>query len=213
MSASVVENLANNRWIITSNLPTTHAVEPPSSSSGPIPVANPLECYLSSSLRPSIELSYCISAKPSVQLPPQIAAFYCLIKQLVAHDPAQRLPAFVILQHHWLTGRSCQSAIPEASCEDAGALSTRSSTAPANAPRISSKTRPQNVTPPSGRVEDWQIAPTRNPSPQSPDREKDQTTILDDNASLDSGEGEKTQKWSVIRDTDRGTWEYVRCFV
>lgn len=49
-------------------------------------------------------LSHCISTKLPVELPSPIADFHCLLKQLFSYDPSKRLPAFILLQHHWFSG-------------------------------------------------------------------------------------------------------------
>ncbi|KAK0104130.1 hypothetical protein ONS96_005226 [Cadophora gregata f. sp. sojae] len=46
-------------------------------------------------------LSRCAPTKAPIQLPPGAADFHCLLKQLLVYDPDQRLPALMVLRHHW----------------------------------------------------------------------------------------------------------------
>ncbi|KAK0117610.1 hypothetical protein ONS95_011945 [Cadophora gregata] len=55
-------------------------------------------------------LIYCASATSHVELSLPIAEFHCLLKQLCAYEPSARLPAFMLLQHHWFSKsiRKCE---------------------------------------------------------------------------------------------------------
>ena len=58
-------------------------------------------------------LSRCAPRRPPIQLPPGAAEFYCLLKQLLTYDPDQRLPARMILRHHWFSNspKECESQV------------------------------------------------------------------------------------------------------
>lgn len=61
-------------------------------------------------------LSRCAPARSPTQLPPGAAEFCCLLKQLLTYDPDQRLPALMILQHHWFSDspKECESQLAQA---------------------------------------------------------------------------------------------------